>query len=103
MVHGELAALVGGADPWHDRARRRANWQHGHARRASWPVSRPSSPASRPVTRPCSPGELPRVTAELADDSTGNTAVLAGRAASCRGLAHREIRFGCSFSQLLKF
>ncbi|KAH0863143.1 hypothetical protein HID58_080354, partial [Brassica napus] len=82
------------ADPRHDRASRsaarssepisgtieRADWQHGHARRASWSVSRPSSPASRLATRPCSPGELARVTAELTGDSTGNTAVLAGRA-----------------------
>ncbi|KAF2593564.1 hypothetical protein F2Q70_00043791 [Brassica cretica] len=42
----------------------------------------PSSPASRPTTWPCSPGELARVTAELAGDSTGNTAVLAGRSVS---------------------
>ncbi|KAH0862797.1 hypothetical protein HID58_080008 [Brassica napus] len=97
MVHGELAALAGPADPQHDRASRpatrpcspgkpihitidRADRQHVHARRASWLVSRPSSPATRPVTRPCSPNELARVTAELACDSTGNTAVLAGRA-----------------------
>ncbi|KAF3526774.1 hypothetical protein F2Q69_00045963 [Brassica cretica] len=66
MVHGELAALTGLADPWHDPARR-----------ASWLVSRSCSPASRPATRPCSPGELARVMAELAGDSTGNTAVLA--------------------------
>ncbi|KAH0903477.1 hypothetical protein HID58_042980 [Brassica napus] len=32
----------------------------GRARRASWLVSRPSSPASRPETRPCSLGELAR-------------------------------------------
>ncbi|KAH0868109.1 hypothetical protein HID58_075131 [Brassica napus] len=43
----------------------RADQQHGRARRASWLVSRPSSPASRPATRPCSPGELARVTAEI--------------------------------------
>ncbi|KAF2575108.1 hypothetical protein F2Q70_00002415 [Brassica cretica] len=48
-------------------------------------------------------GELARVMAELAGDSTGNTAVLAGRAGSCRGRARRTIRFGCSFSRLLKF
>ncbi|KAF3565559.1 hypothetical protein DY000_02013846 [Brassica cretica] len=48
-------------------------------------------------------GELARVMAELAGDSTGNTAVLAGRAGSCRGRARRAIRFGCSFSRLLKF
>ncbi|KAF3564738.1 hypothetical protein DY000_02015752 [Brassica cretica] len=52
---------------------------------------------------PCSPGEVIRVTTELAGDSTGNTAVLAGRAGSCRGQARRAIRFGCSFSQPLKF
>ncbi|KAH0879420.1 hypothetical protein HID58_066814, partial [Brassica napus] len=52
---GNTAVLAG-------RARRR----HGRARRASWPVSKPSSPATRPVTRPCSPGELARVAAELA-------------------------------------
>ncbi|KAG2271657.1 hypothetical protein Bca52824_066212 [Brassica carinata] len=51
---------------------------------------------------PRSPGELARVTAELAGDSTGNTAVLAGRAGSCRGRARRAICFGCSFSRLLK-
>ncbi|KAH0858605.1 LOW QUALITY PROTEIN: hypothetical protein HID58_086866 [Brassica napus] len=110
MVHGELAALAGQGDPWHDRASQPATWPcspgeparvtaelavestgnmavlaeragpcHG---RASWPVSRPSSPATRPATRPCSPGELARVAAELAGDSTGNTAVLAGRAGS---------------------
>ncbi|KAH0859551.1 hypothetical protein HID58_087812 [Brassica napus] len=63
----------------------RADRQHGRARRASWPVSRPSSPVSRPVSRPCSPGELARVTVELAGESTGDTAVLAGRAGLCRG------------------
>ncbi|KAH0857721.1 hypothetical protein HID58_085982 [Brassica napus] len=68
----------------------RADRQHGRARRASCPVSRPSSPASRlatrpcspatrPVTRPCSPGELARVAAELA-----------GRAGPCRGRARRR-------------
>ncbi|KAH0883864.1 LOW QUALITY PROTEIN: hypothetical protein HID58_059960 [Brassica napus] len=72
MVHGELAALAGRADLWHDRACR----QHGRARRASWPVSRLSwpvsrlsSPATRPATRPCSPGELACVAAELAGRS----------------------------------
>ncbi|KAH0893039.1 hypothetical protein HID58_055468 [Brassica napus] len=89
----ELAALAGRADPCHGRARRRADWQHGRARRASWLVSRPSSPASRPMTRSCSPGELARVTAELAGESTGNTVVLAGRAGSCHGLARRAIRY----------
>ncbi|KAF2599478.1 hypothetical protein F2Q68_00010346 [Brassica cretica] len=50
MVHGELAALAGRADPCHGRARRRADRQHGRTRRANWLVSRPSSPASRPAT-----------------------------------------------------
>ncbi|KAF3486895.1 hypothetical protein F2Q69_00052849 [Brassica cretica] len=57
--------------------------------RASLLVSRPSSPASRPATRSCSPGNLSRVVAELAGESTGNTTVLAGRAGSCRGRARR--------------
>ncbi|KAF2556566.1 hypothetical protein F2Q68_00017787 [Brassica cretica] len=48
-------------------------------------------------------GELARVAAELAGESTGNTVVLAGRAGSCHGRARRAIRFGCSFSRLLKF
>ncbi|KAF3575420.1 hypothetical protein DY000_02034255 [Brassica cretica] len=63
---------------------------------------------------PRSPGELIRGTIELAGeptgntvvlsgDSTGNTAVLTGRAGPCHGRAHRAIRFGCSFSRLLKF
>ncbi|KAH0884934.1 hypothetical protein HID58_061030 [Brassica napus] len=78
MVHGELTALAGRANLWHDRA-------------------------SRPATRPCSPGELARVTAELAGESTGNTAVLAERVGPCHGRAGRVIRFGCSFSRLLKF
>ncbi|KAF3565530.1 hypothetical protein DY000_02014374 [Brassica cretica] len=51
----------------------------------------PRSPASRPATRSCSPGELARVTAELAGESTGNTAVLAGRAGSCRGRAYQRV------------
>uniref|UniRef100_A0A0D3AMM8 AAA+ ATPase domain-containing protein n=1 Tax=Brassica oleracea var. oleracea TaxID=109376 RepID=A0A0D3AMM8_BRAOL len=38
-----------------------------------------------------SPGELARVTAELAGKSTGNTAVLAGRAGSCRSRARRRV------------
>ncbi|KAF3504016.1 hypothetical protein F2Q69_00042242 [Brassica cretica] len=62
-----------------------ADRQHGRARRASWLVSWPSSPATRPATRPCSPGELAHVTAELAGDSTGNTAVLARVAAELTG------------------
>ncbi|KAF3571098.1 hypothetical protein F2Q69_00059579 [Brassica cretica] len=40
---------------------------------------------------PCSPGELARVAAELAGESTGNTVVLAGRAASCHGRARRRV------------
>ncbi|KAF2590834.1 hypothetical protein F2Q70_00038998 [Brassica cretica] len=66
MVHRELVALAGRADQQHDRA-------------------------SRPATRACSPGELARVMAELAGESTGNTAmlaVLAGRAGPCHGRAH---------------
>ena len=47
--------------------------------------------------------ELARATAELGGESTGNTAVLAGRAGSCRGRARRAIHFGYSFSRLLKF
>ncbi|KAF3559073.1 hypothetical protein F2Q69_00014055 [Brassica cretica] len=65
----------------------RANRQHGRSHRASWLVSRPSSPGSQPATRSCSPGELARVAAELASESTGNTVVLAGRAGSCRDQA----------------
>ncbi|KAH0867708.1 hypothetical protein HID58_074730, partial [Brassica napus] len=68
-----------------------ANRQHGRARRASWPVSRPSSPASRPTMRLGSSGELARVTAELAGNSTGNAAVLAGRAGPCHGRARRRL------------
>ncbi|KAH0879398.1 hypothetical protein HID58_066792 [Brassica napus] len=68
-----------------------ADRQHGPARQASWPVSRPSSPASQPATQPCSPGELARVTAELAGESTGDTAVLAGRAGPCHGRARRRL------------
>ncbi|KAH0858240.1 hypothetical protein HID58_086501 [Brassica napus] len=97
---GNTAVFAGRAGPCHGRARRRVDRQCGRARRASWPVSRPSSPASRPAMRPCSPGELARVAAELtgdstsnaavlAGDSTGNTAVLAGRASPCRGRARR--------------
>ncbi|KAH0893508.1 hypothetical protein HID58_055937 [Brassica napus] len=40
---------------------------------------------------PRSPGELARVTAELAGESTGNTAVLAGRAGSCRVRVRRRV------------
>ncbi|KAH0884146.1 hypothetical protein HID58_060242 [Brassica napus] len=74
----ELAVLAGRTDPRYNRACQRADRQHGRDRRASWPVSRPSSPATRPATRPCSPGELARV-----------AAVLAGRASSCRSRARR--------------
>ncbi|KAF2597357.1 hypothetical protein F2Q68_00011235 [Brassica cretica] len=110
---GNSVVLAGRAVSCHDRARRRVVQQHGHARRASWLVSRParrrvdrqhgrarrtswlvlrpSSPASRPATRSCSPGELARVVAELAGESTGNTVVLAGRADACRGRAHRRV------------
>ncbi|KAF3525690.1 hypothetical protein F2Q69_00047002 [Brassica cretica] len=54
-------------------------------------VSRPSSPVSRLPTRPCSPGELARVVAELAGESTGNTTVLARRAGPCHGRARRRL------------
>ncbi|KAF3603820.1 hypothetical protein F2Q69_00033851 [Brassica cretica] len=40
---------------------------------------------------PRSPGELIRGTVELADEPTGNTVVLAGRAGSCHGRAHRRV------------
>ncbi|KAF3561385.1 hypothetical protein DY000_02017132 [Brassica cretica] len=78
-------------------------WRAGSCRRASWLVPRPSSPASRPATLSCSPGELARVAAELAGESTGNTFVLAGRAGSCHGRARRAICFGYLLSRLLKF
>ncbi|KAH0867557.1 hypothetical protein HID58_074579 [Brassica napus] len=55
---GNTVVLAGRAGPCHGRARRRVDRQHGRARRASWLVSRPSSPASRPTTRSCSLGEL---------------------------------------------
>ncbi|KAF2558488.1 hypothetical protein F2Q68_00013816 [Brassica cretica] len=61
--------LAGRAGSCRGRARRRVDRQHGRARRASWLVSRPSSPASRPATRSCSPGELARVMVELAGRS----------------------------------
>ena len=41
---GNTAVLAGRAGLCHGRARRRVHRQHGRARRASWPVSRPSSP-----------------------------------------------------------
>ncbi|KAF3591846.1 hypothetical protein DY000_02020556 [Brassica cretica] len=50
--------LVGRAGPCHGRTRRRVDRQQGHARRASWLVSRQSSP-----------GELARFAAELAGRS----------------------------------
>ncbi|KAH0894773.1 hypothetical protein HID58_057202, partial [Brassica napus] len=122
---GNTVVLAGRAGSCRGRARRQVDWQHGSVRRenwlvsrpsspairlatrscspASWFVSRPSSPASRPATRSCSPGELARVTAELAGESTGNTVVIAERAGLSHGRAHRAIRFGYSFSRLLKF
>ncbi|KAG2282007.1 hypothetical protein Bca52824_053227 [Brassica carinata] len=69
---------------------------HGYGMGPGSEWSTENWPPSRPATQPCSPGELARVTAELAGDSTGNTAVLARRAGSCRGRARRAIRFGCS-------
>ncbi|KAH0899296.1 hypothetical protein HID58_048864 [Brassica napus] len=65
---GNTVVLAERAGSCHGRARRRVDRQHGRARRASWLVSRPSSPASRPATRPCSQGELARVAAELAGE-----------------------------------
>ncbi|KAH0862496.1 hypothetical protein HID58_079707, partial [Brassica napus] len=62
---GNTVVLAGRAGSCHGRACRRVDRQHGRARRASWLVSRPSSPTSRPATRSCSPGELARVAAEL--------------------------------------
>ncbi|KAF3499380.1 hypothetical protein F2Q69_00043332 [Brassica cretica] len=122
---GNTDVLAGRAGSCRGRVCRRVDRQHGHANRASWHVLRLSSPPSRLATRPCSPGELTGNTAELAgeptgnmaelaSESTGNTAelagkptcnmvVLAGRAGSCHGRARREIRFGYSFSRLLKF
>ncbi|KAH0880179.1 hypothetical protein HID58_067573 [Brassica napus] len=78
---GNTVVLAGRAGSCRGRARRRVDRQHGRAR----------SSASRPATRPCSPGELARVAAELAGESTGNTAVLTGRAGSCRGRARRRV------------
>ncbi|KAH0903438.1 hypothetical protein HID58_042941 [Brassica napus] len=149
---GNTVVLAGRSGSCHDRARRRVYRQHGHAGRANWLVSRPSSPgdpkgsskrnssshsssgdssaneviapkeernigvvSTDPKTElrklwtkmhgygmgpgskwstenwPCSPGELARVTAELAGESTGNRVVLAGRAGSCRGRARRRV------------
>ncbi|KAH0859012.1 LOW QUALITY PROTEIN: hypothetical protein HID58_087273 [Brassica napus] len=67
MVHGELATLAELADPCHGRACRRADRQHGRARR------------------------LAHVTAELAGELTGDTVVLARRASSFRGRARRRV------------
>ncbi|KAH0867579.1 hypothetical protein HID58_074601 [Brassica napus] len=88
---GNTVVLAERAGSCYGRARRRVYRRHGRARRASWLVSRPSSPVSRPATRSCSPGEVARVAAELAVESTGNTVVLAGRAGSCHGRARRAI------------
>ncbi|KAF3537553.1 hypothetical protein F2Q69_00022262 [Brassica cretica] len=66
---GNTVVLAGRSGSCQGRAHRRVDRQHGHARRASWLVSRPSSPASRPATRSCSPGELARVMVELAGRS----------------------------------
>ncbi|KAF3593504.1 hypothetical protein DY000_02021804 [Brassica cretica] len=60
---GNTVVLAGRPSLCHSRPRRRVDRQHGRARRASWLVSRPSSPASRPATRSCSPSELARVAA----------------------------------------
>ncbi|KAH0867222.1 hypothetical protein HID58_074244 [Brassica napus] len=67
--NGDTVVLAGRAGSCHGRARRRADWRQGRARRASWLVSRPSLPASRPATRLCSPGELACVMVELAGRS----------------------------------
>ncbi|KAH0854007.1 hypothetical protein HID58_092697, partial [Brassica napus] len=89
---GNTVVLAGRTGPCHGRARRRLDRQHGRAHWASWLVS-----------WSCSPGELARVTAEFAGDSTGNTAVLAGRAGSCRGRARRAswiVSWPCSPGEL---
>ncbi|KAF3563323.1 hypothetical protein DY000_02015957 [Brassica cretica] len=41
---GNTVVLPGRAGPFHGRARRRVDRQHGRAHRTSWLVSRPSSP-----------------------------------------------------------
>ncbi|KAH0898388.1 hypothetical protein HID58_047956, partial [Brassica napus] len=69
----------------------RADRQHGRARRARWPLSRSSSPASRPAMRSCSPGELALVKVKFAGESTGNEAVLAGRAGPCHCRVRRRL------------
>ncbi|KAH0893001.1 hypothetical protein HID58_055430 [Brassica napus] len=74
---GNTVVLIERACPCHGRTRRR--------------VDRQSLPASRPETRPCSPGELARVTAELAGDSTGNTAKLAGRSVLAISLCSKKM------------
>ncbi|KAF3503058.1 hypothetical protein F2Q69_00042587 [Brassica cretica] len=76
------------------------NWPHSPGEPIRGTIELAGEPTGNTA---CSPGELARVSAELAGESTGNTAVLTGRACSCRGRARRAIRFGCSFSQLLKF
>ncbi|WZY94140.1 hypothetical protein YC2023_066469 [Brassica napus] len=63
---GNTVVLARRAGSCRSRSRRRVDRQHGRARRASWLVSRPSSPVSQPATRSCSSGELARVMVELA-------------------------------------
>ncbi|KAF2567484.1 hypothetical protein F2Q68_00025456 [Brassica cretica] len=67
-----------------------ADRRHGRARRASWLVSR--------ISDTVSPGKLARVTAELADVSTGDPVVLAGRSGLCHGRARRRVdrQHGCA-------
>ncbi|KAH0893332.1 hypothetical protein HID58_055761, partial [Brassica napus] len=85
---GNTVIIFGRAGPCHGRARRRVDRNTAELAGEST-ATRPSSPASRPVTLPCSLGELARVAAELAGESTDNTAVLAGRAGPCPGRARR--------------
>ncbi|KAH0926460.1 hypothetical protein HID58_018716 [Brassica napus] len=63
---GNTVVLARRAGSCRGRSRRRVDRKHGRARRASWLVSRPSSPVSQPATRSCSSGELARVMVELA-------------------------------------
>ncbi|KAL0805542.1 hypothetical protein Bca101_098033 [Brassica carinata] len=63
---------------------------HGYGMGPGSEWSTENWPLSRTATRACSPGELARVAAELTGESTGNTAVLAGRAGSCCGRARRQ-------------
>ncbi|KAF3563633.1 hypothetical protein DY000_02016130 [Brassica cretica] len=44
LASDDTAVLAGRAGPCHGRARRRLDRRHGCAHRASWLVSRPSSP-----------------------------------------------------------